>query len=70
MEGILAHMVWVWIAVMALAAFVEAATPMLVSIWFSVGALAAMGAAAVRVRRKPVVGILSTGDLAPGRSGT
>ena len=45
MEMILAHMVWVWVAVMALAAFVEAATPMLVSIWFSVGALAAMLAA-------------------------
>lgn len=42
MEMILEHMVWVWVAVMALAAFVEAATPMLVSIWFSVGALAAM----------------------------
>ena len=42
---ILEHMVWVWVAVMALAAFVEAATPMLVSIWFSVGALAAMLAA-------------------------
>lgn len=45
MEIILEHMVWVWVAVMALAAFVEAATPMLVSIWFSVGALAAMLAA-------------------------
>lgn len=45
MEMILEHMVWVWVAVMALAAFVEAATPMLVSIWFSVGALAAMLAA-------------------------
>lgn len=45
MEMILAHMVWVWVAVMALAAFIEAATPMLVSIWFSVGALAAMLAA-------------------------
>ena len=45
MEMILEHMVWVWVAVMALAAFVEAATPMLVSIWFSVGALVAMLAA-------------------------
>ena len=45
MEMILEHMVWVWVAVMALAAFVEAATPKLVSIWFSVGALAAMLAA-------------------------
>ena len=45
MEMILAHMVWVWVAVMALAGFIEAATPMLVSIWFSVGALAAMLAA-------------------------
>ena len=45
MEMILEHMVWVWVAVMALAALVEAATPMLVSIWFSVGALAAMLAA-------------------------
>ena len=36
MEYILSHMVWVWIAVMALAAFVEAATPVLVSIWFSI----------------------------------
>lgn len=42
MEFIISHMVWVWVAVMALAAFVEAATPILVSIWFSVGALAAM----------------------------
>ena len=42
---LLAHMVWVWVAVMALAAFVEAATPVLVSIWFAVGALAAMLAA-------------------------
>lgn len=45
MEIILDHMVWVWVAVMALAAFVEAATPILVSIWFSVGALVAMLAA-------------------------
>ena len=45
MELILDHMVWVWVAVMALAAFVEAATPILVSIWFSVGALVAMLAA-------------------------
>ena len=45
MAAILENMVWVWVAVMALTAFVEAATPMLVSIWFSVGALAAMLAA-------------------------
>ena len=45
MEIILEHMVWVWIAIMALAAFVEAATPILVSIWFSVGALVSMLAA-------------------------
>ena len=45
MEIIIEHMVWVWVIVMALAAFVEAATPVLVSIWFSVGALVAMLAA-------------------------
>ena len=45
MEYMLSHMVWVWIAVMALAAFIEAAPPVLVSIWFSVGALVAMFAA-------------------------
>lgn len=45
MEFLSEHMVWVWVAVMALAAFVEAATPVLVSIWFSVGALVAMLAA-------------------------
>ena len=45
MEIILEHMVWVWIAIMALAAFLEAATPILVSIWFSVGALVSMLAA-------------------------
>ena len=45
MAAILENMVWVWVAVMALTAFVEAANPMLVSIWFSVGALAAMLAA-------------------------
>ena len=45
MAAILENMVWVWVAVMALTAFVEAATPMLVSIWFSVGALASMLAA-------------------------
>lgn len=47
MEFILSHMVWTWLAVMALAIFVEAATPVLVSIWFAVGALAAMVAAAL-----------------------
>ena len=45
MEIIIEPMVWVWVIVMALAAFVEAATPVLVSIWFSVGALVAMLAA-------------------------
>lgn len=45
MEIIIENMVWVWVIVMALAAFVEAATPVLVSIWFSVGALVAMLAA-------------------------
>ncbi len=45
MEIIIEHMVWAWVIVMALAAFVEAATPVLVSIWFSVGALVAMLAA-------------------------
>ena len=45
MEIIIEHMVWVWVIIMALAAFVEAATPVLVSIWFSVGALVAMLAA-------------------------
>ena len=38
-------MVWVWMGIIALALFVEMATPVLVSIWFSVGALFAMGAA-------------------------
>ncbi len=47
MEIILSHMVWTWLAIMALAIFVEAATPVLVSIWFAVGALTAMIAAAL-----------------------
>lgn len=33
------EMVWIWLAVMALAAFVEAATMAMVSIWFAVAAL-------------------------------
>ena len=45
MAAILENMVWVWVAVMALAACVAAATPLPVSLWFSVGALAAMLAA-------------------------
>lgn len=45
MAYILEHMVWFWLALMALAIFVEASTPMLVSIWFVLGALAAMVAA-------------------------
>lgn len=45
MEYILSHMVWLWVAVMALATFIEAATPVLVSIWFALGALASLLAA-------------------------
>lgn len=38
-------MVWTWLGVMAVSAFVEAATLTLVSIWFAAGALAATFAA-------------------------
>ena len=38
-------MVWIWLGVMAVSAFVEAATLTLVSIWFAAGALAATFAA-------------------------
>ena len=38
-------MVWVWLGVMALSAFVEAATLALVSVWFAAGALIATFAA-------------------------
>ena len=38
-------MVWVWLAVMALAVFAEMATMALVSVWCAVGALAAVFAA-------------------------
>lgn len=38
-------MVWLWLAVTALSAFVEAATMTLVSIWFAAGALCATFAA-------------------------
>ena len=38
-------MVWVWLGVVALSAFVEAATMALVSIWFAAGALCATFAA-------------------------
>lgn len=38
-------MVWIWLAVMALAVFVEMATMALVSVWCAVGALAAVFAA-------------------------
>lgn len=38
-------MVWVWLGVVALSAFAEAATLALVSIWFAVGALCATFAA-------------------------
>lgn len=37
-------MIWVWVAVMAVALIVEMSTPVLVSIWFSLGALFAVGA--------------------------
>ncbi len=43
------HMLWVWLAVMAAAAFVESATMTLVSVWFAVGALCAAIAAAAGV---------------------
>lgn len=38
-------MVWIWLGVMAVSAFAEAATLTLVSIWFAAGALAATFAA-------------------------
>lgn len=38
-------MVWIWLAVTAVSAFLEAATMALVSIWFAAGALAATFAA-------------------------
>ena len=38
-------MVWIWLGVMAVSAFVEAATLTLVSIWFAAGALVATFAA-------------------------
>lgn len=38
-------MVWIWLGVMAAAAFVEAATMAMVSVWFMVGALVATFAA-------------------------
>ena len=41
-------MVWVWLGVMALSAFVEAATLALVSVWFAAGALVATFAAYAR----------------------
>lgn len=42
MDGILSYMFWIWIGVMALSAFLEAATTALISIWFAAGALAAL----------------------------
>lgn len=42
MDGILSYMFWVWIGVMALSVFLEAATTALISIWFAAGALAAL----------------------------
>jgi len=42
-------MLWIWLAVMAAAAFVESATMALVSVWFAVGALCAAIAAVAGV---------------------
>ena len=45
LENMLENMIWVWLAVVACSAAVEAATMALVSVWFALGALAAVFAA-------------------------